>query len=185
MIKDILDDAAARMQAAVEACRREMGALRAGRATPALLEKVRVEYYGTQVPVNQLATVTVPEPRLLVIQPWDRGALPEIERAILKSDIGLTPQSDGKVIRLALPQPTEERRQELVRQARKLAEEGRVAVRNVRRDANDTLRDLEKEGGASEDEIRRALDDVQKLTDRHIAMIDDLLEAKEREILEV
>ncbi|HEX6988541.1 MAG TPA: ribosome recycling factor, partial [Bacillota bacterium] len=144
----------------------------------------RVDYYGSSVPVNQVATVTVPEPRLIVIQPWDRGALADIERAILKADLGLTPANDGKVIRLSLPQLTEERRQDLVKQARRLAEDGRVAIRNVRRDANDSIKDAEKAGEAPADEARRALDEVQKLTDRHIAMVDELVEAKEREILE-
>ncbi|REJ32908.1 MAG: ribosome recycling factor [Bacillota bacterium] len=185
MLKEILEDAERRMEAAIENCRRELAALRAGRASPALLEKIRVDYYGTQVPVNQVATVTVPEPRLIVIQPWDRNVLAEIERAIVKSDLGLTPANDGKVIRLTVPPLTEERRQELVKQARRLAEEGRVAIRNIRRDANDTIRELEKEGEASEDEARRALDDVQKLTDRCIARIDEMVEAREREILEV
>ncbi|HEX6989998.1 MAG TPA: ribosome recycling factor [Bacillota bacterium] len=184
MLKDILDDARQRMEAAVEACRRELASLRAGRASPALLDKVRVDYYGSSVPVNQVATVTVPEPRLIVIQPWDRGALADIERAILKADLGLTPANDGKVIRLSLPQLTEQRRQDLVKQARRLAEEGRVAIRNVRRDANDGIKDAEKSGEAPADEARRALDEVQKLTDRHIAMVDELVEAKEREILE-
>src|SRR5690606_36110911 len=173
------------MEAAVEACRRELAALRAGRASPALLDKVRVEYYGSQVPVDQVATVPVPGPGRLVIQPGDRSALADSDRAILKADRGLTPANDGKVIRHTLPPLTEERRQDLVKQARRLAEEGRVAVRNIRRDANDTIRELEKEGEASEDEARRALDDVQKLTDRCIARIDEMVEAREREILEV
>lgn len=185
MLKEILDDAERRMEAAVEACRRELAALRAGRASPALLDKVRVEYYGSQVPVNQVATVTVPEPRLLVIQPWDRSALADIERAILKADLGLTPANDGKVIRLTLPPLTEERRQELVKQARRLAEEGRVAVRNIRRDANEAIKEVEKEGEASEDEARRALEDMQKRTDRYIVMIDEMIEARERDILEI
>lgn len=185
MLKEILDDAEQRMKAAVEACRRELAALRAGRASPALLDKVRVDYYGSQVPINQVATVTVPEPRLIVVQPWDRGILADIERAILKADLGMTPSNDGKVIRLAVPQLTEERRQDLVKQARRLAEEGRVAIRNIRRDANDSIKDVEKEGEASEDEARRALDDMQKLTDRYIVMIDEMVEAREREILEI
>ena len=185
MVGELLKDAQKRMEGAVEAFRREVGSLRAGRATPALLDKVRVDYYGTPIPVNQLATISVPEPRQLVIQPWDKSVLPEIERAILKSDLGLTPSSDGSVIRLTLPQLTQQRRQELVRQVRKLAEESRVAVRNVRRDVNDELKRLEREGEASEDEVRRALERVQKLTDEYVRTIDQVLEAKEAEILEV
>lgn len=185
MLDDVLKDAEERMAKAVEAVRRELAGLRAGRATPALLEKVRVDYYGTPTPVTQLATITVPEPRLLVIQPWDRSTLGAIERAIAKSELGLTPSSDGQVIRIALPQLTEERRQELVRAARKKAEEGRVAVRNVRREVNDLVRELQKQGEISEDEARRGQERVQKLTDRYVEAVDDVLAAKEREILEV
>lgn len=185
MIREVLTDAEQRMRATLDVFRRELAALRAGRASPALLDKVRVDYYGTQVPISQLATISVPEPRLIVIQPWDRSALPEIERAIQKSDLGLTPQSDGKVIRLVVPQLTEERRQELVRQVRKMAEQERVAIRNVRREAVELVREWEREGAISEDEARRALDEIQKLTDRYIELIDQALEAKEKEILAV
>lgn len=185
MISDIQADAEQRMQATVEACRRDLAALRAGRASPTLLDKIRVDYYGKPTPINELANISVPEPRLLVIQPWDRNVLPEVERAILKSDLGLSPVSDGKVLRLAIPQLTEERRMELARQARKLAEDGRVAIRNVRRDANDTLKDLEREGEASEDDVRRAMEEIQKLTDRYSRVIDELLSAKEEDILAV
>lgn len=185
MIREVLEDAEQRMRATLETFRRELAGVRAGRATPSLLDKVRVEYYGTEVPVSQLASITVPEPRLLVIQPWDRSALPEIERAIQKSGLGLTPQSDGKVIRIVVPQLTEERRQELVKQVRRLAENERVAIRNIRRDAVEQVRQWEREGVLSEDDARRALDEIQKLTDRYVEAVDQALDAKEKEILEV
>jgi len=144
-----------------------------------------VEYYGTPTPINQLASISVPEGRLLVVQPWDKSILSAIEKAILKADLGLNPTSDGSVLRIAIPQLTEERRKELVKVARKTAEEKRVAVRNMRRDANEKLKKFEKEGHISEDEIKKATDDTQKLTDRYIAEIDKLLEQKEKEIMEV
>lgn len=181
MVRDVLDDAEKRMKQAVEAFQRSLRSLRTGRASPVLLENVRVDYYGTSMPINQLANISAPEARVLVIQPWDQSALPEIEKAIIKSDLGLTPSNDGQVIRITLPQLTEERRKELVKQAKRIAEEGRVAVRNVRRDVNEQLKDVD----LSEDERRRAMDDVQKLTDRFIKNIDDILAAKEEEILEV
>ncbi len=185
MVEDVLKDCEERMAKSCEVFRRELAGIRAGRATPALLEKITVDYYGTPMPVNQVATITVPEPRLLVIQPWDRSLLPELERAIARSDLGLTPSSDGVVLRLALPQLTQERRQELIRQVRRLAEEERVAIRNIRREAMEMLRDLEREGQLPADAARRAQEQVQKLTDRFIADIDRALEAKEKEILEV
>lgn len=173
------------MQKTVEIVKREFGSLRAGRATPALLDKILVNYYGTPTPVNQLATISVPEPRLLVIQPWDRSVTAEIEKAILKSDLGINPSSDGNVIRLTIPQLTQERRQELVKLVRKKAEEGRVAIRNIRRDTNDQLKAKQKEGEITEDELRRGQDEVQKLTDRYIKEIDNMLAAKEKEIMEI
>ena len=185
MIQDILKEAQDHMQKAIEVLKKEFATMRVGRANPALLEKVVVEYYGTQMPVNQLATISAPEPRLLVIQPWDKGALGAIEKAILKSDLGITPTNDGSVIRLAIPPLTQERRQELVKVARKKAEEARVAIRNIRRDANDRIKDLEKDKVISEDEGKRGQDEVQKLTDKHISEIDELLKIKEKEIMEV
>lgn len=185
VVDEHLKDARRRMEASVEAFRREISTLRAGRASPALLEKVRVDYYGTPTPINQLANISVPEPRLLVIQPWDKSIIGDIERALLKSDLGLTPTSDGNVIRISIPQPTAERRQELVKQARRLAEESRVAIRNVRRDLNEELRNMERQGEASEDECRRALERAQKMTDEFIQAIDSVLKAKEAEILEM
>jgi len=168
----------------VEVTARELATLRTGRASPALLEHIKVEYYGTHVPLNQLATITAPEPRLLVVQPWDRSAAKAIEKAILQSELGLVPSSDGVVLRVPIPPLTEERRRELVRVARKHAEEGRVAVRNVRREAKETLEELEEAREISEDQARRAQEELQKLTDRFIAEIDALLQKKEAEILE-
>jgi ribosome recycling factor len=173
------------MQKSVEVVNKEFASLRAGRATPALLDKIMVQYYGTPTPVNQLANINIPEARLLVIQPWDKNALPEIEKAILKSDLGITPASDGNVIRLAVPQLTKERRADLVKVIKKKAEEGRVAVRNLRRDANDGLKSQQKSGEISEDELRRLQDEVQKLTDKYIKEIDALFAAKEKEILTI
>lgn len=185
MIDEVLKDARVRMQKAVEATARELATLRTGRASPALLEHIKVEYYGTTVPLNQLASISVPEPRLLVVQPWDRGATRAIEKAILQSELGLVPSSDGVVLRIPIPPLTEERRRELVRVARKHAEEGRVAVRNVRREAKETLEELEDVHEISEDQARRAQEELQKLTDRFIGEIDALLQKKEAEILEV
>lgn len=185
MVKDVLREAEEKMKRTAELFRKELAGLRAGRATPALLERVLVDYYGTPTPVNQMANVSVPEPRLLVIQPWDKGQVQSIERAILKSDLGLTPKSDAGIIRLMIPPLNEERRRDLVKQVSKKAEEQRVALRNVRRDANDFLKDLEKEGEITEDELHRGQDEVQKLTDRSITEIDNIVKAKEKEILEV
>jgi len=185
VIQDVLKEAQDHMQKAIEVLKKEFATMRVGRATPALLEKVLVDYYGSQMPVNQLATITAPEARLLVIQPWDKGAIAAIEKAIMKSDLGITPTNDGSVIRLAIPPLTQERRQELVKVAKKKAEEARVAIRNIRRDANDQIKDLEKEKVVSEDEGKRAQDEVQKLTDKYIKTVDDLLKAKEEEIMSV
>jgi ribosome recycling factor len=181
----VINDAKVHMQKAVEATRREFGSIRTGRATPALLERITVEYYGVQTPVNQVATITVPESRLLVVQPWDKNMVKEVERALLKSELGLVPSTDGALIRLPIPALTEERRRELVKIVRKHAEEGRVSIRNIRRDHKDKLEQLEKSGKISEDDSRRAVDELQKLTDRHIKEIETLLSAKEAEIMEV
>ncbi|MCL6519916.1 MAG: ribosome recycling factor [Armatimonadetes bacterium] len=185
MIQDVQKEAEKKMIGAVEAAQREFATIRTGRANPALLERVTVDYYGTPMPVNQLATISVPEPRLLVIAPWDRNALPLIEKAIIKSDLGLTPVSDGHVIRLNIPVLTEERRKEMIKLLHKKAEEARVAVRNVRREANEELKKLEKSGQASEDDVRRAQEHIQKLTDKYIEQIDRITEAKEAELMEV
>lgn len=185
MVNDVYKDCEEHMRKSLDVFRRELAGVRAGRATPSLLDRVTVDYYGTPTPVNQLATITVPEPRLLMIQPWDRSVLTAIEKAITKSDLGLTPSSDGNMIRLALPQLTEQRRQELVKQVRKKAEEERVAIRNIRREANDLIKELEKSRDVSEDDSRRAQEAIQKLTDKYIAEIEAALQAKEREITEV
>lgn len=185
MIDEVIADAKTHMQKAIEATRREFASLRTGRASPALLEHLRVEYYQTPTPINQLATLTVPEPRLLVIQPWDKSIAKEIERAILKSGLGLVPNSDGVVIRIPIPPLTEERRKDLVKIARRHAEEGRVAIRNVRREAKEMLERLEEDGDISEDDARRAQDRLQHLTDEMIAQLDRLLHGKEQEIMEV
>lgn len=183
MIDEIIDYAEEMMQAAVQAARTDFQAVRTGRASTALVDRIQVEYYGTPTPLNQMATVSVPEPRLIMIQPWDKDQVPVIEKAILQTDIGLTPTNDGGVIRLAIPQLTEDRRRDLVRFVRKDAEEKRVAVRNARRDANDGIKKLEKD--YPEDERRKATERVQELTDQYIEEIDRLLELKEKEIMEV
>lgn len=185
MSEQMIADAQERMDKAIGNLRRELASVRAGRATPAMLDKVMVEYYGSQMPVNQVAGVTTPEPRLLVISPWEKTMLGEIEKAILKSDLGLNPANDGTVIRLAVPALTEERRQDLVKQVRKLAEEARVAIRNVRRDANDDVKKAEKNGDISEDETRRYMDRIQQITDKSIAHVDSMLEDKEKDVTQV
>jgi ribosome recycling factor len=185
MIDDALADAKNRMGKAVEALRKELATIRTGRAHPGLIEHLRVDYYGAPTPLNQLATIGVPEPRLLVIQPWDRRSLGDIERAIHKADLGLNPINDGNIIRLAIPQLTEERRKELVKVVRKKVEEGRVAVRNVRRDCHDELRRLQKEKEISEDAQYRGQDELQKLTDGFIEEIERVGEEKETELLAV
>ncbi|ADC48075.1 MULTISPECIES: ribosome recycling factor [Alkalihalophilus] len=185
MSAEIMQDAKERMTKAIESLNRELAKLRAGRANPAILDRVTVEYYGAETPLNQLATITVPEARLLMIQPFDKTSMNDIERAIQKADLGLTPSNDGTVIRIAIPPLTEERRRELVKLVKKSAEEGKVAVRNVRRDANDDLKKLQKDGEMTEDELRRYTDDVQKLTDKHISDIDAVADKKEKEIMEV
>ncbi len=185
MIKDILSDTEERMKKTIEHLRKDLASLRAGRANPAMLEKIMVDYYGQPTPINQLANITVPEARLLVIQPWDKTIIASIEKAIMKSDLGINPSNDGNVIRLAIPQLTEERRKELVKVIRKRAEEARVAVRNIRRDANELLKSGEKEKLISEDENKKGMDDIQKETDRHIKEIDSVLQGKEKEIMEV
>lgn len=185
MIDDLLQDASRRMDKSVESVRNEFNSVRTGRASAALLDRIAVEYYGQATPLKQLATINVPEPRLLTIQPFDPSSLKGIERAIQESDLGLTPSNDGKVIRLPIPQLTEERRKELVKVVGRYAEEGRVAVRNVRRDVMHHLKELVVNGEVGDDEERRAEDRVQKLTDEHVKKIDEQLKHKEAEILEV
>jgi ribosome recycling factor len=185
VVSDILTQARTKMEKSVQTLRHDLGAVRAGRANPALLEKLRVDYYGAPTPVQKLASITTPDARTIVIQPWDKGAVGAIEKAILKSDLGLVPQTEGGVIRLNLPQLTAERRGELVRHVRKLAEDQRVAVRNIRREAREQLERQEKAGEISSDELKRASEELQKMTDRAMAEIGQILEAKEREIMEV
>ncbi len=179
----VIKEAESRMQSGIEALTREFGGLRTGRASTGLLEGIRVDYHGTPSPINQVASVSVPDPRTLVIQPWEPGLLAIIEKAIMKSDLGLTPVNDGRVIRLVIPPLTEERRKQLARASGKLAEEARVAVRNIRQEANKRIKALEREKKISEDESRRGLEQVQKLTDRFIQQVDELLKKKEQEIL--
>jgi ribosome recycling factor len=182
---DVLNDLRKEMEETVTAMRRELARTRTGRASTALLEGIVVEYYGARTPLNQLATLAAPEPRLLVIQPYDRSAIHEIERAILQSDLGLMPQNDGKLIRVPIPELTEQRRRDLVKHIRKVAEEFRVSLRNHRRDANDLLKELEKEGDITEDELRRSHDKTQDLTKDYTDRLDKILKAKEDEIMEV
>lgn len=185
MATDILSDAETRMGKAVEALKKDLATIRTGRATPSLLDRLTVEYYGVPTPVGQVATVSVPEARLLVIQPWDRQSLGAIEKAILKSDLGLTPTNDGTVIRLAIPQLTEERRRDLTKIVKKKVEESRVAVRNIRRDNHDNLRNQEKEKLISQDEQKRTEEKLQKLTDHYIEEVEKVGQVKEAELMEV
>lgn len=185
MSKEVIKNTEDRMKKSVESFRKELATVRAGRANPSILDKVHVEYYGMLTPLNQLATIAVPEPRLLTIQPFDKSTLSDVERAIQKADLGLSPSNDGNIIRIAIPPLTEERRRELVKVVGKFTEEAKVAVRNVRRDANDELKKLEKDGELTEDELRRAQDDVQKLTDNMVKSIDQIAKEKEEEIMEV
>jgi ribosome recycling factor len=184
-VEELLQDAVRRMDTSVEHTRTEFNTVRTGRASAALLDRITIDYYGTATPLKQLATINVPEPRMLTVQPFDPSTIKAIEKAIQESDLGLTPSNDGKLVRLPMPQPTEERRKELVKVVRKLAEEGRVAVRNVRRDVMHHLQDLVRNGDVGDDEERRAEDRVQKLTDEHTKSIDELLKHKEAEIMEV
>lgn len=185
MIDELLDDGKRRMDKSVEAAHHEFNTIRTGRASAALLDRLMVDYYGTPTPVKQLATINVPEPRMLTVQPFDPGSIKTIERAIQESDLGLSPSNDGKLIRLPIPALTEERRKELVKIVRNLAEEGRVAVRNVRRDVMHDLKELARDGDVGDDEERRAEERLQKLTDDHVHRIDEILKKKEEEIMEV
>lgn len=185
MSDSVIREAKEKMDKAVRSFRRQLATVRAGRANPALLDKVQVDYYGSITPLNQLANISAPEARLLVIQPYDKSVIADIEKAILKADLGLSPSNDGDVIRIAIPPLTEERRRELVKIVKKYAEEAKVAVRNARREANDALKKEEKNGEITEDEHRREADEVQKLTDGAVAQIDDIAKDKEQEVMEV
>ena len=185
MTDEIFQSAEHRMKRAVEILQQDYANIRTGRASPALLDRVTVDYYGTPTPISGMATINVPEPRLLVVQPWDRSTITSIEKAIQKSDLGLNPNSDGTVIRIAIPQLNEERRRDLVKQVHKRAEEGRVAIRNIRRESQDNLKRREREHAISEDELKRAADRLQKLTDGFVGQVDEVARRKEQELLEV
>jgi ribosome recycling factor len=185
LIDELLEDARERMVKSTEAAQHEFSTVRTGRASPALLDRVVVDYYGALTPLNQLATISAPEARLITVQPYDKSSIKAIEKAINESDIGLNPSNDGNIVRLVVPELTEERRRELVKVVRNLAEEGRVAIRNVRRDTMQQLRELKSEGEASSDDEHRAEVELQKLTDSRVGDLDDVLKAKEKEILEV
>ena len=185
IVKDLLDDAGARMDKSVEATKHEFGTVRTGRASPSLLDRVQVDYYGAITPLRQLANIAASEARLLTITPYDKSSIKAIEKAILESDVGLTPSNDGNLIRLVIPELTEERRKDLAKVVRRIAEDGRVSVRNARHDVQKDLRELKNEGELGADEEHRAEAELQKLTDQHTAAIDAALAAKEKEILEV
>lgn len=185
MVKQELRNCESKMKAAIQLTKKEFAAVRTGRANPALLEGVVVDYYNTPTPLNQLASISVPESRMLVLQPYDKSAIGNIEKAILKSDLGLNPSNDGNLIRISIPHLTEERRRDLVKVVRKKAEEMKVAIRNARREANEVLKKLEKSKSISEDELKIALEEVQELTDQHVSEVDELLKHKEEEIMEV
>ena len=185
MTKDILDAQEERMKKTLDGLKKDYGTLRAGRAAPSLLDKVMVDYYGTPTPVNQLANVTVPEPRMIMIKPWDKKSLKDIEKAIMKSDLGLMPNSDGTMIRLAIPQLTQERRKELVKVVSKKAEDAKVAMRNIRRDGNEAIKKLEKNKQITEDDRKEGQEDMQKLLDKYIKLVDSTKASKEKEVMEV
>ena len=178
-------EARTHMQAAVDAMRREFNSVRTGKATPALLDTVRVEAYGSKVPINQVASINVPEPRLIVVQPWDKNLMEAIEKAIMAAQLGLNPANDGNVIRVPIPQLNEERRKDMVRMLHKLAEEGRVSIRHARHEANKDIKQRESDHVIGEDQARRELDEIQSITDEYIAKIDELLRGKEEEVMEV
>jgi ribosome recycling factor len=184
-IADIQSDHESRMKKAIDILRSDYASIRAGRATPALLDKVLVDYYGTPAPINQVANISVPEPRVIIIQPWDKNFLKAIEKAILKSDLGLNPGNDGIIIRLSIPQLNEERRQEIVKIVKKKCEECKVVVRNIRRDANDIIKKEEKDKTVSEDEAKKAQDSMQKITDKYVREAEQVCQQKEKEVMEV
>ncbi len=184
MLESIYEETKTSMSKSVAALKKELKRVRTGRASLAILDGIKVDYYGTPTPLNQMATLAVPESRLITIQPWDVSVIKDIEKAILKSDLGLTPSSDGKIIRIAIPPLTEERRKELVKVIHKICEEYKVSIRNVRRDSNELLKSMKKDGEISEDEAFKSQDQVQKITDEHITLVDECYKEKEKEILE-
>ena len=185
MIKDLIQDVRSRMEKTADTLVDDLRGIRTGRASPALLERISVEYYGVVTPLNQVSTISAPEPRLLTIRPWEATMIAPIEKAILKSDLGLTPSNDGKLIRLAIPRLSEERREDLVKMVKRRVEESKVSIRNIRREANDDLKDFEDEKLISEDDLHRGRDQVQELTDEYVSKMDEIGERKETEILEV
>ncbi|SJZ34724.1 ribosome recycling factor [Garciella nitratireducens] len=185
MLNSIKIEAEKKMKKSILNLKNDFASIRTGRANPSLLDKITIEYYGTLTPLNQIANISAPEPRMLVIQPWDAKSLGDIEKAIVKSDLGLNPSNDGKIIRLIIPQLTEERRKELSKLAKKYGEEAKIAIRNIRRDSNDELKKQEKDGIITEDNLRQGQDEIQKLTDKYIKEIDILVEKKVNEIMEV
>lgn len=185
MMKEAIHDCEEKMKKSIELLRKEYASLRAGRANPSILDKIQVEYYGTPTSLTQMANVSAPEPRLLMIQPWDKTTVPLIEKAILKSDLGLNPSNDGSAIRIIIPQLNQERRQELVKVVHKKSEETRVSIRNLRRDCNDRIKALEKAKTISEDDSKKGLDDMQKMTDKYIKEVDHIMDLKEKELMEV
>jgi len=184
MKKEVFQEMESKMEKAIAAYQKELNRLRSGRASPALLEGIRVDYYGTPTPIQQTASITIPESRLILIQPWDKGTIDSIEKAIQKANLGLSPTNDGKVIRIAIPPLTEERRKELAKLVKKMGEECKISIRNIRREANESLKKLEKKKELSEDELHRSTNEVQKTTDKQIENVDKIQEAKQKEILE-
>lgn len=184
-MKAIYNDTEAKMKKSVDVVHDEFAAVRAGRANPAVLDKIKIDYYGTMTPVTQIGSVSIPEPRTLVIQPWDVSALKAIEKAILASDLGINPANDGKIIRLNFPQLTEERRRDLIKQIHKIGEDGKVAVRNLRRDANDKLKAMKKKSEISEDDLKTSEKDIQDITDKYCKELDDMVALKEKELIEI
>ncbi len=184
MKKEVFQEMESNMEKAIAAYQKELSRLRSGRASPSLLEGIRVDYYGTPTPIQQTASITIPESRLILIQPWDKGTIDSIEKAIQKANLGLSPTNDGKVIRIAIPPLTEERRKELAKLVKKMGEECKISIRNIRREANESLKKLEKKKELSEDELHRATNEVQKTTDQQIEKVDKIQEAKQKEILE-
>ncbi len=185
MVKEVLKNTEESMDKSVDSLRHELAGIRTGKANPALLDSIKVNYYGQMVPVKQVANIAVPDSKLITIQPWDKTMVSEIEKAVLSSELGLNPQSDGVLIRLPIPALTEERRKDLVKLTRRIAEESRVAIRNIRREANEKTKKLEKNHDISEDEMHTRIDEIQKLTDSYIAKVDEIISAKEKEIMEI
>ena len=185
MLKDVMHETEEKMKKSIEILRKDLMTMRAGRANPSILDKLTVDYYGAITPLNQIANISAPEPRLITIQPWDKTIIPAVEKSILKSDLGLNPSSDGAIIRIIIPQLTQERRMELVKTLKKKGEDTRVSLRNIRRDSNEKLKSMEKSKEITEDENKKSQDEVQKLTDKYIKEVDHVLEVKENEIMEV